>query len=145
MHVNTPQRIQAIHSISVNVTSESYRNDQPFPFELAICPRLGDNYCAESMVKREAGATANKGRRTARRFPLHADVQILEPCDAHGVVINASSDGLRVAIDTELPVDAICVVEVQLDDGKTIELARVAWVRAHTDGYLVGLSFVHDE
>ena len=85
------------------------------------------------------------GRRTASRYPLNADIEILEPFNAHGVVINASQGGLRVAVDLELPLDAVCVVEVQLDEGKTVELARVAWVKAHPDGYLIGLSFVNEE
>ena len=96
------------------------------------------------MVK--GGATAEvAGRRAAERYPLNADVEILEPFNAHGVVINASEGGLRVAVNVELPLDAVCVVEVQLDEGKTVELARVAWVRAHPDGYLVGLCFVQEE
>jgi hypothetical protein len=85
------------------------------------------------------------GRRTARRYPLNADVEVLEPLHAHGVVINASQGGLRIALDRELPLDAVCVLEVQLDEGKTVELARVAWVKAHPDGYLIGLSFVSEE
>ena len=85
------------------------------------------------------------GRRRARRYPLNADVEILEPFNAHGVVINASEGGLRVAVDIELPPDASCVVEVQLEEGKTVELARVAWVKVHPDGYLVGLSFINEE
>jgi hypothetical protein len=94
----------------------------------------------------KAGASADgSGRRAAERYPLNADVEILEPFNAHGVVINASEGGLRVAVNVELPLDAVCVVEVQLDEGKTVELARVAWVRAHPDGYLVGLSFVQEE
>ena len=82
------------------------------------------------------------GRRATERYPLNADVEILEPFNAHGVVINASEGGLRVAIDRALPLDAVCVIEVQLEEGKTVELARVAWVREHPDGYLIGLSFV---
>jgi hypothetical protein len=85
------------------------------------------------------------GRRSARRYPLNADVEILEPFNAHGVVINASQGGLRVAVDVELALDTVCVVEVQLEEGKTVELARVAWVKAHPDGYLIGLSFVNEE
>lgn len=87
----------------------------------------------------------SSGRRSARRYPLNADVEVLEPFNAHGVVINASQGGLRVAIDVELPLDTVCVVEVQLEEGKTVELARVAWVKAHPDGYLIGLSFVSEE
>ncbi len=63
---------------------------------------------------------------------------------AHGVVINASDGGLRVAIDCELPVGVTCVVEIAVDEGKTVEMARVAWTRELPDGYLVGLSFVRE-
>jgi hypothetical protein len=97
----------------------------------------------EAMVK-TATAEDGAGRRAAERYPLNADVEILEPFNAHGVVINASEGGLRVAIDVELPIEAICVVEVQLNEGKTVELARVAWVKEHPDGFLVGLSFVEE-
>ena len=84
------------------------------------------------------------GRRASKRYPLHADVEVLEPFNAHGVVINASEGGLRIAVDQALPLDAICVVEVKLLDGVTVEIARVAWVRELRDGYLVGVSFVRD-
>ena len=84
------------------------------------------------------------GRRAARRYPLNADIEILEPVKAHGVVINASDGGLRVAVDEGLPVDSVCVVEIQTDEGKTVELTRVVWIREHPDGYLVGLTFVDE-
>lgn len=90
------------------------------------------------------GQVEDSGRRASRRFPLHADVEVLDPVHAHGVVINASDGGLRVALDSTLPLNVVCVVEVKLPDGSTVELARVAWVREHRDGYLVGLSFVRD-
>jgi hypothetical protein len=96
-------------------------------------------------MAKASASTDSSGRRGAERYPLNADVEILEPFNAHGVVINASEGGLRVAVNVELPLDAVCVVEVQLDEGKTVELARVAWVKAHPDGYLVGLSFVQEE
>ena len=111
------------------------------------CSRDVGDICAVAHQGKGAAAAAVElpGRRSASRYPLNADVEILEPFNAHGVVINASDGGLRVAVDAELPVDAVCVVEVQLEDGKTVELARVAWVRAHPDGFLVGLSFVTEE
>ena len=98
-------------------------------------------------VQGKGAATASElpGRRSASRYPLNADVEILDPFNAHGVVINASEGGLRVAVDVELPLDAVCVVEVHLNEGKTVELARVAWVRVHPDGFLVGLSFITEE
>jgi hypothetical protein len=91
-----------------------------------------------------ANASNPPSRRLAGRYPLNADVEILEPFNAHGVVINASSGGLRVAVEVELPLDAVCVVEVHLEDGKTVELARVAWVQEQPDGFVVGLSFVNE-
>lgn len=63
---------------------------------------------------------------------------------AHGVVINASDGGLRIAVDTALPLDTVCVIEVKDADGATVEIARVAWVRELRDGFLVGLSFVRE-
>jgi hypothetical protein len=96
-------------------------------------------------MSKEPAREDTAGRRSARRYPLNADVEILEPFAAHGVVINASQGGLRVAVDVELPLDAVCVIEVQLEEGKTVELARVAWVKGHPDGFLIGLSFVNEE
>jgi hypothetical protein len=96
-------------------------------------------------MPKELAQDASESRRSGRRYPLNADVEILEPFSAHGVVINASQGGLRVAVDVELPLDAVCVVEVQLEEGKTVEVARVAWLKAHPDGYLIGLSFVNEE
>jgi hypothetical protein len=91
-----------------------------------------------------ASPSDNPGRRTARRYPLNADVEILQPVTAHGVVINASQGGLRIAVNRELPLDTVCVVEVQLEEGKTVELARVAWLRQHPDGFIAGLSYVSE-
>jgi hypothetical protein len=112
---------------------------------VATSSRLRD-ICAVAVQGKGAAAAAElPGRRSASRYPLNADVEILDPFNAHGVVINASEGGLRVAVDVELPLDAVCVVEVHLEEGKTVELARVAWVRAHPDGFLVGLSFMTEE
>ena len=82
------------------------------------------------------------GRRAEERFALQADVQVLEPFNAHGVVINASHGGLRVAVDRELPRGVVCVIEIHLEEGKTVEMTKVVWSRSHPDGYLVGLSIV---
>jgi len=103
--------------------------------------------CAVAGQGRHRGAAAavDGTRRASQRFPLNADVEILEPFSAHGVVINASEGGLRIAVDTELPAGTLCVLEVQLEDSTTVEVARVAWVKAHPDGFLVGLSFVNEE
>lgn len=112
---------------------------------MAVPPLAGENWEGLAVMSKELSRLDSSGRRSARRYPLNADVEVLEPFNAHGVVINASEGGLRVAIDVELPLDAVCVVEVQLEEGKTVELARVAWVKVHPDGYLIGLSFVNEE
>jgi hypothetical protein len=90
------------------------------------------------------GQVEDSGRRTSQRYPLHADVEVLDPLHAHGVVINASDGGLRIAVDTALPLGAVCVLEVKSSDGSTVELARVAWLRELRDGFLVGMSFVRE-
>lgn len=86
----------------------------------------------------------DSGRRASRRYPLHADVEVLDPLHAHGVVINASDGGLRIAVDAALPIGVVCVLEVKSADGDTVEMARVAWVRELRDGFLVGMSFVRE-
>jgi hypothetical protein len=114
--------------------------------DLAVGAAVCD-ICAVAGEGRRGGtaAAAEGTRRTSQRFPLNADVEILEPWSAHGVVINASEGGLRIAVDSELPVGTLCVLEVQLEDSSTVEVARVAWVKGHPDGFLIGLSFVNEE
>lgn len=96
------------------------------------------------MAERRSSPSDHPGRRAADRYPLHADVEVLEPWNAHGVVINASDGGLRVALDRELPPGAVCVIEIAVEEGKTVEMVRVAWSRELPDGYLAGLAFVRD-
>jgi hypothetical protein len=96
------------------------------------------------MAERRSSPSDHPARRVAHRYPLHADVEVLEPWNAHGVVINASDGGLRIALDRELPVGLMCVVEIALEEGKTVEMVRVAWSRELPDGYLVGVAFVRD-
>jgi len=82
------------------------------------------------------------GRRSAERFPLNADVEVLEPISANGVVINASANGLRIAIDKQLQKGTVCVLAVRVEDQQTIEVGTVVWSRKFPDGYLIGISFV---
>lgn len=94
---------------------------------------------------REHSPSDHPGRRAERRYPANADVEIGEPFNAHGLVINASDGGLRVAVDKALPVGAVCVVDITTDAGVSVEIVKVAWIEEHTDGYLVGLSYTHKE
>lgn len=99
---------------------------------------------ASEYRRHRMGQVEDSGRRASQRYQLHADVEVLDPLHAHGVVINASEGGLRIAVDTALPLGAVCVLEVKSSEGSTVELARVAWLRELRDGFLVGMSFVRD-
>jgi hypothetical protein len=97
------------------------------------------------MAEREHPPSDFPGRRSDERFPLNADVEILEPISASGVVINASANGLRIAIDKQLEKGTVCVLAIRVEDQQTIEVGRVAWSREFPDGFLVGLSLVKEE
>lgn len=82
-------------------------------------------------------------RRESQRYPLHADVELLEPLSASGVVINASAGGMRLALDGPLVAGALCIVRIVTAPGReVVEKARVIWSRELPDGWLVGLQFV---
>lgn len=81
-------------------------------------------------------------RRTSVRWPVHAEVELIEPAGASGIVINVSGGGLRVAIDRPLALGEHCVLRVCTADGVTTEHARVVWCRDLADGSVVGLEFV---
>ena len=82
-------------------------------------------------------------RRAHERWPVQADVSLLEPTSGTGVTINASVGGMRIAVDGCLrPGDAV-LLRLRFPSGKeTLERARVVWSRAVRDGQIVGLQFV---
>ena len=92
----------------------------------------------------DAGSTPSeipsRQRRSSRRRPLEASVQVVQPAGGTGVAINASEGGLRVALDVPLDADAICVLVVR-EPGAPEQLvrARVAWSRVLDDGCIAGL------
>lgn len=82
-------------------------------------------------------------RRRSRRFPLNAEVEILEPFNSSGVTINASAGGLRVFVDSEIPSGSICDLEVRFTEERASrEVARVVWARKVRDGWVMGFEFV---
>lgn len=82
-------------------------------------------------------------RRASRRYPLHADVELVEPVSAEGVVLNVSAGGMRIAIDRPVDVDGRVVARVVTAPGRELfEKARVVWAREFPDGWLIGLEFV---
>jgi hypothetical protein len=88
-------------------------------------------------------ATHRGSRRRSERVPMHADVEIFEPSAATGVVLNASTGGLRIAVDRPLYVNDVCALRITLgSDDSTITRARVVWVREMKDGFLAGLELI---
>jgi hypothetical protein len=114
------------------------RGRHPATVPVAKRGRLAEN----PRIPTPGSRKGRPGERESSRYPLNADVEVLDPFHAHGVVINHSEGGLRVALDRELPLDVVCVLEIRLDEGKTVEMAKVVWSRGHPDGCLVGFQFV---
>jgi hypothetical protein len=82
-------------------------------------------------------------RRSAQRWPVHAEIESIVPAGVSGIVLNVSVGGLRVALDRVLPLGEVCVLRVRHEPGsETIEHARVVWVKPRPDGCIVGLEFV---
>jgi hypothetical protein len=82
-------------------------------------------------------------RRASRRRELDADVEVLHPRAGHGVTINASDAGLRVAVDCALHKGETCLVRVTSANGSNrLEQARVIWSKEHRDGWIAGLQLV---
>lgn len=81
-------------------------------------------------------------RRASQRWPWHADVELMEPAGGRGTTLNASTGGLRIALDRELPVGEHVVARVTTAHRETIEHMRVVWSRELPDGWLLGLAFV---
>ena len=89
-------------------------------------------------------AAVHRGaRRRYRRWTFDAEVELLSPQSGTGMTINASVGGLRVALDTSIPVNEVCTLRVRTGPNhETVEHARVVWSQARPDGYVMGLMFV---
>lgn len=84
--------------------------------------------------------TTDDPRRASPRVPMDADVEVLAPTPANGIVLNASTGGLRVALDSALYVEDYCHLRITTDDERgEVARARVRWVKAVLDGWVVGL------
>ncbi len=84
--------------------------------------------------------TSADPRRAAPRVPLNANVEVLAPTPASGIVLNVSTGGLRVAVDQALYIEDYCHLRIVTDDEEgCVERARVRWVKAKPDGWIVGL------
>jgi len=82
-------------------------------------------------------------RRRSRRFPLNAEVEVIEPVAAKGVTLNASAGGLRVVVDREIKTGTSCMLRVQFTAQRSsTEQARVVWSQELPDGWIIGLEFL---
>jgi hypothetical protein len=87
--------------------------------------------------------THRGARRRSARYPIHADVTVVAPERAEGVVLNASAGGIRVALDRAFARGSEVTLEIAFrHDRVTGERAKVVWSRELPDGWLVGLAFV---
>ena len=86
--------------------------------------------------------THHGARRAARRYPLNADVEVIEPRASSGIAINASAGGMRLALEEPLAVGELCVLRVSTTSREMIEHVRVVWTKEQPDGCLVGVEFV---
>jgi hypothetical protein len=83
------------------------------------------------------------GHRRSARYPVHADVRVHLPERASGVVLNASTGGMRVTLDRSVSPGDELELDVRFDRTHVSrERAQVVWSRELPDGWLVGLSFV---
>jgi hypothetical protein len=85
---------------------------------------------------------SDRHRRTSRRLPLNAAVEVVQPQAGTGVTINASDGGLRVAVDCMLHEGELCLIRVDDPERPSIERARVVWARELIDGCIAGLEIV---
>lgn len=85
-------------------------------------------------------------RRKSTRFPIHGEVRVTAPLAAEGFLLNASTGGLRLALDRPVEVGARLELEVRFDERhEARERGEVVWTREHPDGWLVGLRFAAPE
>lgn len=83
----------------------------------------------------------SRQRRSSRRRPFEATVQVIEPQAGLGVTINVSDGGMRVAVDCPLAPNEICLMVVrELGKPEQLVRGRVAWAIDHAgDGCIAGL------
>lgn len=80
-------------------------------------------------------------RRSARRLPSTVQVEVLGPRKGTGVVMNASSGGMRIAVDCELARGEVCSVRLVGGTGVALfDSLRVVWAHKLADGWVAGLA-----
>lgn len=84
-----------------------------------------------------------RGRRRTPRWPLHAEVEVIEPVQGAGVAINGSTGGMRFAVDCGLSPGQHCLIRTRFVSGdERVERARVVWTKELRDGWIVGVQFL---
>lgn len=84
-----------------------------------------------------------RDRRGSPRWPLHAEVEVLQPVQGQGVAINGSRGGMRIAVDCPLSEDDVCILRTRYGPGVTrTGRGRVVWSKPVRDGWIVGLALL---
>jgi hypothetical protein len=82
-------------------------------------------------------------RRRAHRYPINAEVTVIEPIVTEGVALNASAGGIRIMVVDEIAAGEPCLLELHFtEERRSLEKARVVWSREHSDGWVMGLEFL---
>ena len=82
-------------------------------------------------------------RRRTRRYPVDAEVVVIEPRKTTGLALNASAGGLRIMVVDEIPQGEQCLLELSFtEDRRSTEKAKVVWSQEHADSWVLGLEFV---
>jgi len=84
----------------------------------------------------------DRHRRSSRRLPANAAVEILDPRPGTGATLNISTGGLRVAIDCELCPGDVCLLSIDDPTRPAVERARVVWAHPLPDGCIAGLQLL---
>lgn len=88
-------------------------------------------------------AVHHGSRRRARRYPLNAEVTVIEPVSTRGFTLNASAVGMRIVVDHQIPEGECCLIELRFtEDRLSQETAQVVWAQEHPDGWVIGLEFL---
>ncbi len=82
-------------------------------------------------------------RRAERRRTVNASVSVLAPYVGSGVTINASRQGLRMAVDCVLATGDACMLRIDRDDQPPqLIRGRVVWTQQVGDGCIAGLELL---
>ena len=81
-------------------------------------------------------------RRKTPRFPYHAEVEIKSDPPVRGVSLDVSAGGMRLSVDKDLKVGAVCDVVIRAPRSISRDKVKVVWQEPGQEANLVGLEFL---